>query len=134
MSGPIGALEAALFDKLSDPSIAAAGASGVYNRIAPQGAAPPYVIVQWQGGGDENSSPRRARNTLYSVQALAGTLDDAEAIDAALDALLHLGTLTVEGWSAFWMAREGDIAYQEIDPAGRVVFHSGGVYRIRMSH
>ena len=68
------------------------------------------------------------------MQALAETLDDAEAIDAALDALLHLGSLTVAGWSNFWMAREGDIAYQEVDPTGRPIFHAGGVYRIRLSH
>ena len=134
MSGPVGALEEALFTKLSDSSITAAGASGVFNRIAPEGSALPCVIFQWQGGGDENSSPRRARNTLYSVQALAETLDDAEAIDAAVDALLHLQALAVPGWSNFWMAREGDIAYQEVDPAGRPIFHAGGIYRIRMSH
>ncbi len=134
MPGPVGALEEALYNTLSDSSIAAAGASGVYNRIAPQGAALPYVIYQWQGGGDENSSPRRARNTVYAVQALAETLDDAEAIDAAVDALLHNQSLTVPGWTNFWMAREGDISYQEVDPAGRPIFHAGGVYRIRLSH
>ena len=133
MPGPIGALEEALFTRLSDPALEASGATGVYNRIAPQGAAPPYVIFQWQGGGDENMTPKRARNTLYAVQALAGTLDDAEAIDAAVDGLLHLQPLTVPGWSHFWLAREGDIAYQEVDPAGRPIFHSGGVYRIRIS-
>jgi hypothetical protein len=134
MPGPVGALEEALFTTLNDASIAAAGASGVHNRIAPQGSPLPYVIVGWQGGGDENSSPRRARNTLYSVQALAETLDDAEAIDAALDALLHMHTLAVTGWDNFWMAREGDIAYQEVDPTGRPIFHAGGIYRIRLSH
>ena len=134
MPGPVGALEEALFNKLSDSSIEASGATGAYNRIAPQGSALPYIIFQWQGGGDENSSPRRARNTLYAVQALAVTLDDADAIDAAVDALLHHQPLTVPGWSAFWLAREGDIAYQEVDPTGRPIFHAGGLYRVRMSH
>jgi hypothetical protein len=134
MAGPVGALETALYNQLNVASVAAAGATGVYNRLAPQGAALPYVIMGWQGGGDENLTPRRARNTLYTVQALALTLDDADAIDAAVDGLLHLQGLAVDGWSNFWMAREGDIAYQEVDPTGRPVYHAGGVYRIRLSH
>lgn len=132
MAGPIGALETALFNKLNVTAVkATAGATGVYNRIAPQGAVLPYVIFQWQGGGDENDHPKRSRNIIYTVKALAGTVLAAETIDAACDALLHNGSLTVTGYNVFWLRREGDVAYQEVNAAGVPIYHSGGMYRIR---
>lgn len=135
MAGPIGALEAALFAKLNVAAVkATAGATGVYNRIAPQAAALPFVVFQWQGGGDENSHSIRSRNLVYTVQALAASLTAAETIDAACDVLLHDGALTVTGYNKFWMRRESDIAYQEVDPTGVVIYHSGGMYRIRIEH
>ena len=132
MAGVIGLLEAAIYTKLNVASVkSGAGATGVYNRIAPQGAALPYVIFQWQGGGDENDHPKRSRNLVYTVKALAATVTAAETIDAACDALLHDGSLTISGYSLFWLRREGDVAYGEVNDAGVTVFHSGGMYRIR---
>lgn len=133
MAGPIGVLETALFNKLNVTAVkTTAGATGVYNRIAPQGAVLPYVIFQWQGGGDENDHSRRSRNIIYTVKALALTVVAAETIDAACDVLLHNGSLTVTGYNTFWLRREGDVAYQETDPTGKAVFHSGAMYRVRI--
>jgi len=133
MAGPVGVLYEAVITRLGDPSITAAGATGVYNKIAPASAALPFIIVQWQGGGDENDNPKRARNSLFTVQALAEVQDDADAIDAACDVLLHKQTLTVPGWTNFLTAREGDVDDQEVDELGRPIFHAGGTYRIRIA-
>lgn len=134
MAGPIGALELALFTKLNVAAVTTtAGATGgVHNRIAPQGTALPYVIFQWQAGGDENDHPDRSRNVIYTVKALALTDVAAETIDAACDVLLHAGSLTVTGYNVFWLRREDDVAYQEVNAAGVPIYHSGGMYRIRI--
>lgn len=133
MSGPIGVLETALYTKLNVASVVGSGkATGVYNRIAPQATALPYVIFQWQGGGDESDHGKRSRNVVYTVQALASTVIMADTLDAACDALLHAGALTVAGYGVFWLRREGDVAYQEVDGTGQPIYHNGGMYRIRI--
>ena len=135
MAGPIGALETALFNKLNVTAVkTTAGATGVYNKLAPQGAALPYVVFQWQGGGDESDHPDRSRNLVYTVKALATTMLAADTIDAACDTLLHGGSLTVTGYNLFWMRREGDVSYSEVDPVGQPIYHVGGMYRIRIEH
>jgi hypothetical protein len=136
MSGPIEVVDAALYTLLAgDASLTAllGGESAVYNRVAPLGSPLPRVVFQWQGGGDEHLTPTRARNVVYTVKAIAGTLAEAAAVDARLDALLHHGELSAAGWATFWLAREADVAYAEVDAAGGVVWHTGGQYRIRIS-
>jgi hypothetical protein len=127
-------MDAAIFGELSGGAglIGELGGTAIYNRIAPPEAGLPYVIFQWQGGGDENLTPSRMRNVVYVVKGVAGELSKAEAIDAECDALLHGQALSVAGWSNFWLARESDVAYVEVDESGRPVYHSGGLYRIRI--
>lgn len=133
-SGPNGVIAAALFAKLNVTAVkTTAGATGgVWLNLAPQGTTMPYVIIQWQGGGDDNDHPTRSRNTVWTIKALAATAAIADTIDAACDTLLHNGSLSVTGYNTFWLRREGDVAYQEVDAAGNPsVFHSGGMYRVR---
>lgn len=134
MAGVIEAVETAIFGKLAGGAtlITEIGGTAIYNRIAPPDTALPYVIFQWQGGGDENLTPSRMRNQVYTVKAVAATLVKAADIDEQIDALLHDQTLTVSGWANFWMAREGDIAYHELEVDNKPVFHTGGMYRIRL--
>jgi hypothetical protein len=133
MTSPVIDIEDALYTKLNVASVTGAGATGVFNRIAPENQALPYVIYQWQGGGDANITPRRSRNLVYTVKAVATTLGAAGAIDSAIDALLHMQTISIStgGWATFWVAREQDIAYEEVDPRGLIIYHTGGMYRIR---
>lgn len=130
-TGPNGVIAAALYTKLNVSGVTSLATGGVWLLIAKQGAVLPYVVFQWQGGGDENDHPDRSRNTVWTVQALAATAAAADAIDAACDALLHNGSLSVSGYNTFWLRREGDVAYQEVDPTGRPIYHVGGMYRVR---
>jgi len=134
MADPTFALETALFSTLSGGTAltGALGGTAIYNRIAPETQSPPYVIFQWQGGGDENMTPNRTRRLRYTVRAVAENLDQAGTIAGHVDTLLHQQTLTVTGWANFWLAREQDVAYVEIDAAGQPVYHTGGVYEIRI--
>ena len=134
MTSPITDLETGLFTALNVAAVTGAGlaTSGVWNTIAPQTTALPYVIFQHQGGGDENTIPKRMRDPVYTVKALATTKAKALLIDGAVDLILHLGTLTVSGWTNFWLAREDDVNFMEVDDTGLVVYHVGGIYRVRI--
>jgi hypothetical protein len=130
--------EAALYSRLTGgTSITSllAGTDSIYNQQAPPGAAYPLIVFQYQGGGDENKSPHRAKNMLYTIKAIsADGLTDAGTIDAAVDTELHLGTaLTVSGWTNFWLAREGEIRLVEATPEGNRYYHAGGIYRARIA-
>jgi hypothetical protein len=131
MTSPILDLEDALYATLNVSSATSIG-TGVFNRIAPENQLLPYLVYQWQGGGDENLTPHRSRNPVYYIKGIAETLGEAGALDAAADALLHQKPITIStgGWTCFWLARESDNAYMEIDTLGRRIYHSGGIYRI----
>lgn len=109
------------------------GGTAIYETLAPQGTAPPYVVLFMSAGGDDNDSPRRARSMVYTVKAVSttGALDAVE-IDAEVDTLLHLQTLTITGWGNYWTARVTDIAYNEL-AGGVMYYHRGGQYRIRVA-
>jgi hypothetical protein len=133
VSQPIEATEAALFTVLNVTSVkTTAGALGIWQNIAPQAQALPYVIVQWQGGGDENDHSHDSVNLVYTVKALADTALKAAQIMAACDVLLHKQVLTVTGWNNFWCRREEWVSYAEVDPVGKVTYHRGAMYRIRI--
>lgn len=130
MAGPIGAVDTALYNKLNIPAITAllGGQSRIYKSIAPGGATLPYVIYAHDSGGDENETPTRNREVVYSVKAIAATASGAEQIDEQLDLALHHQTLSITGWTNFWMAREDDVV--SADASTHTV---GGKYRIRIS-
>lgn len=110
-----------------------ANSSSVFHTQAPRGAAFPYVVLQLQGGGDQNASPHRRKELLYTVKAITATsMQDAGTIDNQIDALLHGATLTVTNWTNISTMREGDIAYIETTDEGRNYYHNGGTYRVRV--
>ena len=135
MTAIFNSMGSALFSALAGGAalVTALGGTAIYNTLAPQGASPPYVIFSHQAGGDDNTSPRRARSLVYLVKAVssAGVLQAAE-IDAEVDDLLHMGSLSVTGWGNYWTARETDVAYTE-DSGGVLIWHTGGQYRIRIA-
>lgn len=130
-------LETAIYDALTgEPAITnlLAGTASVYNRQAPHGASYPLIIFQHQGGGDENKSPHRSRNMVYLIKGITTTgLTDSGAIDAQVDTLLHLQSLTVSGWTNFWLARESPVRYVEQAADGNAYYHAGGLYRVRLA-
>lgn len=108
--------------------------SSVFNTVIPDGYNYPLVVFNFQGGGDLNDTPRRAKEPLYQIKAIsAASMYQAGLIDAALDTLLRNATLSVSGWTGYWCARESDVRYVEPTPAGGFFYHSGGLYRIGIS-
>ena len=129
------AMGSALYTKLAAGTALTAklGGTAIYDTLAPQGTATPFVIFFQSAGGDDNTSPRRARSLVYTVKAVssAGQLAAGE-IDDLVDDLLHEQCRTVTGWGNYWRARVSDVAYAE-ESGGVLFWHRGGQYRIRIA-
>ncbi len=131
------ALETGIYSKLAAAmglTALLATATSFYLLEAPVGATAPYVEIGVQAGGDELREPQRFRDYVYRVKAVTeGGMQAAGLIDDQIDAALHDATLTVSGWTCIMCAREGDIpSYAEYMPEGRIFWHKGGLYRIRL--
>ena len=111
----------------------ALGGTAIYYQQAPDKAALPYVVWNYQGGGDDNLTQSRMKNLLVYVRGYADSPALAGTIDAYCDELLHGKTITVTGWSNFWTAREEDISLVENLPDNTRIYSEGGIYRIRLT-
>jgi hypothetical protein len=133
----VNAFEAALYARLTGASALTAllaSPTSVYNETAPQENSPlDYVVFALSAGGPTNRSPRRAEVLVYLVQGLSVVgRKRAGEIDDAIDAVLHDAPLTVSGYTNYWLMRETRVRYLETTPAGRSVYHAGGLYRARL--
>lgn len=128
------ALNAAIYNKLSSATAVTTylpGTSSIYALQAPEGSTMPYIVYNIQGGGDRNDTSHRVKDLVVWVRAYSGSSNaQAGSIDAAIDAQLHMGTISVSGWSNIWLAREGDIEMVQNDPTGKQVWTNGGLYRV----
>lgn len=135
-------VEVALFSRLSGTAALttllatppAGIAASIYRRHAPQSAALPYVVFEEISGRDDNKSPHRARQLLYSAKAITATSGkDAGAIFAQIDAALHELPLTITGWTNTRIWLETDLDYEELISGGKFRYHRGGIYRLRIA-
>jgi len=114
------------------------GGTEIWDTTVPQGTSPPYVVFSYAGGGDDNTSPRRARSPVYTVKVVTVDTEGvsgrklAGEIDSLVDTLLHQQALTITGWGNYWTSRETDVAYDQ-EAGGVVYYHRGGQYRIRIA-
>ena len=132
MTDAIGALDTGLYAKLNISNITNLAVGGIWAMVAKKDTPLPYVVFQWQGGGEQNLTPSRIRNVVYTVKAVAYAKSSATAIDTQIDAALHDQTLSVSGWTNWATTREDDVQYAEVAEDGRVVWHIGAVYRFRL--
>ena len=128
------AMGSALYSKLAAGTALTnkLGGTEIWDTLVPQGTDPPYVVFNFQAGGDDNTSPRRARSVMYQVKAISTASLEAAEIDSLIDASLHEQTLTVTGWGNYWLARTTDVAYTQ-EAGGVLYWHRGGLYRIRIA-
>ncbi len=127
-------LDAALYNQLSASATTLYGlvAARVYDSLAVQGAALPYVVYNWMGGGDLNLTQKDFIDVLYQVKGLATNLGVARNIDSAIRDRLHNATFSISGWDQIACMREGEVNYSEVVD-GVLVWHRGALYRIRCS-
>ncbi len=127
-------LETGIYSALSGNAAltTALGGSYIYNQVAPQNQALPFVTFQHSGGGQENLNPSDLQNHVYLVKALSDNLSTAGDLDDKIRTALHGATLTVSGYTNFYTARETEIRLAETTRAGKIVYHAGAYYRIRL--
>jgi len=111
----------------------AVGATRVYNTLAPQEGARPYVIFFNSGGGPENVYPGKLESLVYVVKAIADDMNTAATIDQKVRAALHQqeASLTVDGHTPLRILRTNSVQMPERLQDGRVVYHYGAFYRFR---
>lgn len=133
------ALNTALYTKLDTDrqsvvagSLGVLGVLGVYDKLAPQGQAMPFVTFHKQAGDDTYRFGGRAwRTFLYLVKSVSQGESSKTGNDIAerLDALLTDSGLAVTGYTTMLIQRESDIDYDEVD-GGERYHHIGALYRI----
>lgn len=108
--------------------------SYIYDPVAPPGQSRPYIIFTHTGGGHENINPSDLQNHVYLVKGVADGKKEAGEIHDLILAALHKQTLTVAAgaYTNFWTAAEEEVRMVEVLDDGRMVYHCGAYYRIRI--
>jgi hypothetical protein len=130
----LNALWTALYGRLSGGTALTAllGGTAIYHNQAPEGAALPYVIYNWQGGGYVQDSPHTDANGIVTVQAFS-RISQAQAgsISEVVLTLLNRSNLTVTGYSNFGLTAEAPhLQNNYTDESGLNVYSCGDQYRI----
>lgn len=138
------ALNAAIYTKLAGTagtaltSLLAGGTASpsVYFEQAPDNSTAPYVVWLFPSELDRNLIPHRMKDIVLRAYAVANVPAQAGTIDAAIDTLLHGGTLTfgtATGWTQIWLRRENGYQLITISEAGIRYYTSGADYRIEIT-
>lgn len=130
------ALKQALFGTLTAGTTVTgllSGAASVYDRVAPEGAAFPFVVFNQQASDVENLDANDRESYYVQVQGVTTTgFKDSWTIALAADALLHDRTLIVSGYTVIWQKRTARVEYAEVTGEGNY-YHAGGIYQFRIT-
>lgn len=130
------AIRKALYAKLSGAESVTkllSSSSAIYFEQATPEAEYPLVIFSRSSGTDAYTFAERAwRDQLWLVKAVdrSTSANVADEIDAAVDALLTDGTLTISGASLMSMRRASDMPPFAETKDGQMYRHAGGLYKI----
>ena len=101
-------VEAALRTKLVGSSaVTAIVGQKVYNLQAPAKTLLPYVVFYSASDILPNIVPRDTFNNVYRVECWASTGAGMDALAAVIEDILHKQSLSLSGWTNYWMAVEG---------------------------
>lgn len=131
----VNAVKAGLYSKLTgDATLTAllASSTSVFDKVAPQGSALPYVIFQKLDGQARYTMGGHAyTDNTFLVKAVTDSPSalTAGSICERIDALLTDGTITLSSGSVMVSRRQVDIDYAETTD-GRTYQHVGATYLI----
>src|SRR5512139_149109 len=129
------ALNTAIYTKLTGATALTSllsGTASIYYLQAPDHGTLPYCVWNYMAGGPVNDYPHDSRDEIVFVRGYATIAALAGTIDAQISTLLHRGTLTVSGYTNWWIARETETALIENAPDGTRVYMAGAQYRVRL--
>lgn len=134
MSQHTKAIRTGLAQKLAaDATLAALIPGGIHHSVAPAQASYPLLIFNQQSNARavQAFGDKEGRTSLWLVKgvAVAPNADRADAISAAIEAVMDEGSLTISGGSLYRMNWESDVQYAESED-GELIRHSGSIYRI----
>ena len=112
-------LRDAIYSQLSGGTAltSALGGTAIYHLHAPEGAALPYVVFGWQGGGDLNIDPNETNESVQFVRVYAAT--DAEQLADFLGCKeSHAATPVIIGLGQYHVCT--------VCVSGRISIHSVG--------
>lgn len=106
--------------------------NGVFHRVAPRNAPPPYVVLHRQAGTDSwtfNGAP--LERDLWTIKAICrgSESEQADAIAAAVTVALNDAPLAIDGYALLYLRRESKIDYGEVSD-GEQFHHVGALYRL----
>lgn len=112
----------------------------IHNRRAPAGQQRPYLIFQWQGGGESNRHTVQDANIVLLVKAVANELAEALMLSGQLSELLNdAGYFDdandfMDGGADWWIKTTSQEGIVEIDELvdGEPVYHEGFFLRVQM--
>jgi len=126
-------LDTAIFDTLNVEAVTNEATGGVFNSLAPQGTATPFIVFQAMTKVDEywNFAGGRGGSALYMVKAIDQSPwpKSAGDVDTQIDTVMQDASLSITGHALFVCRRESDIYLAE-DQNGVIYQHIGGMYRI----
>lgn len=102
--------------------------TAIYQGIATQGAAPPYILFNRQTAADRYTFTSRGISATYQIKVVSNKAWPGEA-QIAYDRIhtsLQDAALTATGYALMRMRRETTIEYQDNER----FWHVGGIYRI----
>jgi len=129
-------LENAIYAKLTSGTAVAGLVGGtasprIYNLIAPNDAALPYVVFFMVDGRIPSESPRQDVDYLYQVEAWADSRATAETVQKAIFSALDNQAVTVTGWSNYDTKCRGVVTTVATE-AGRQYWRHAGEYQLKL--
>ena len=125
-------LDTAVYSVLNVEAVVNEATGGVFNGLAPQGTAPPYVVFSAMSKMDDYwSYTGRGAEAVYMIKAISRSAWPKEAgdIDTQVDSVMQDASLSITGFSLLACRREEDIYLVE-NQDGVIYQHVGGLYRI----
>ncbi len=106
-------------------------ANGIYHRVAPRNAVPPYVVLHRQAGTDDwTFAGQPLEHDVWTVKAISrGASDQADEIARQVTAALNDAPITVAGYALLNLRRESKLDLAERD-SEETWHHVGGLYRV----
>lgn len=136
-------VERAIFGKLSaDSGVTAIVGSGnnarIYEIHAPAGADLPYIVFYNASGIHPPQTPRDTLNYVFRIEAVVDEDSGAGGVSAynlqsAIHSALSGASLSITGWSAYWVDFERYTTLIDALEQGRQIRRLIGDYRIRAS-
>lgn len=124
MINDFAAFGSAIYNRLS-----LQGTLGIYNTLAPQGSAAPYVIFQRQAAVDEHTfGDGKGIVTDYVVKVISShkLIGEAQSLYGPVHTAIEDAPLSATGLNFIRCRRTSTLSYR--DPDG--YWHVGGIYRI----